>query len=386
MNWLNYEIKEEKVKQNYCDNNDEIPFIIFNFLHHSLIPFFVFSYDKLNQKKRLILFCFFNGKIKKSNIILYTTFCIVLLGFSVQNVNLKMVFAKKKLKIPACFSNLQYFLDNKEGNMAIQTHIQVQYTDISIMQMDIPAPFPLEQLMKISADDDNGNDLTRYLNIESNRVNYSVAGQYVVPVFLQANHQIINEVDVAVNVLPPAEANNVLPRIEKDTNDVYVEQTSQPHPYRIADFIKIKATDRNNQDVTRNLVLNMSQVDYSQAGDYIVIIKAPDDQGNIAISTFHLHVLTEEQVNEMENGDYDNEDYDEPNETQDNRLPQSNYAPPVPARQQQQTRARKRPKPKARNDDDDDDEHATYWVLIKKYWWVYIILGLVWFTCWDMFG
>ena len=88
----------------------------------------------------------------------------------------------------------------------------------------------------------------------------------------------------------------------------------------------------------------------------------------------------------MENGDYDNEDYDEPNETQDNRLPQSNYAPPVPARQQQQTRARKRPKPKARNDDDDDDEHATYWVLIKKYWWVYIILGLVWFTCWDMFG
>lgn len=340
----------------------------------------MFSYDKLNQKKRLILFCFFNGKIKKSNIILYTTFCIVLLGFSVQNVNLKMVFAKKKLKIPACFSNLQYFLDNKEGNMAIQTHIQVQYTDISIMQMDIPAPFPLEQLMKISADDDNGNDLTRYLNIESNRVNYSVAGQYVVPVFLQANHQIINEVDVAVNVLPPAEANNVLPRIEKDTNDVYVEQTSQPHPYRIADFIKIKATDRNNQDVTRNLVLNMSQVDYSQAGDYIVIIKAPDDQGNIAISTFHLHVLTEEQVNEMENGDYDNEDYDEPNETQ------SNYAPPVPARQQQQTRARKRPKPKARNDDDDDDEHATYWVLIKKYWWVYIILGLVWFTCWDMFG
>ena len=346
----------------------------------------MFSYGKLNQKKRLVLFCFFNGKIKKSNIILYTTFCIVLLGFSVQNVNLKMVFAKKKLKIPACFSNLQYFLDNKEGNMAIQTHIKVQYTDISIMQMDIPAPFPLEQLMKISADDDNGNDLTRYLNIESNRVNYSVAGQYVVPVFLQANHQIINEVDVAVNVLPPAEANNVLPRIEKDTNDVYVERTSQPHPYRIADFIKIKATDRNNQDVTRNLVLNMSQVDYSQAGDYIVIIKAPDDQGNIAISTFHLHVLTEEQVNEMENGDYDNEDYDEPNETQDNRLPQSNYAPPVPARQQQQTRARKRPKPKARNDDDDDDEHATYWVLIKKYWWVYIILGLVWFTCWDMFG
>lgn len=301
-----------------------------------------------------------------------------------------MVFAKKKLKILACFSNLQCFLDNKEGNMAIKTHIKVQYTDISIMQMDIPAPFPLEQLMKISADDDNGNDLTRYLNIESNRVNYSVAGQYVVPVFLQANHQIINEVDVAVNVLPPAEANNVLPRIEKDTNDVYVERTSQPHPYRIADFIKIKATDRNNQDVTRNLVLNMSQVDYRQAGDYIVIIKAPDDQGNIAISTFHLHVLTEEQVHEMENGDYDNEDYpedyDEPNETQENRPPQSNYAPPVPARQQQQTRARKRSKPKARDDDDDDDEHATYWVLIKKYWWVYIVLGLVLFTCWDMFG
>lgn len=254
--------------------------------------------------------------------------------------------------------------------MAIQTHIQVQFPEISIMQMNISAPFPLQQLIRITADDDNGNDLTNYLNIESNRINYNVPGTYTVPVFLQANHQIINEVDVIVHILAPTEAEKLLPRIEKDTDDVYVEQTDQPHPYRIADFIKIKATDRYNQDVTHNLILNMSQVDYAKAGNYIVIVKAPDSQGNIAISTFHLHVLTEEEVNEMENEDYSDDNY---NDVPDKQAP-SNY------------QANREPAVKTKDRYPDDDEHATYWILIKKYWWIYLVIGLIWFTCWDMFG
>lgn len=262
--------------------------------------------------------------------------------------------------------------------MPIQTHIEVQFKEISVMQMNLQAPFPLEQLMKIQAYDDNGNDLTRYLNIESNRVNYNVPGTYVVPVFLQANHQVINDVDVTVHVLAPNEAENVLPKIEKDTNDVYVEQTDLPHPYRIADFIKIKAVDRYNQDITHSLVLNMSQVDYKDAGDYIVIIKAPDDAGNIAISTFHLHVLTPEEADEMENGDYDDDEYDEPayDKPQASNLPQTSTA----------TRTRAKNKPAVKDDDDDDDSQATYWLLIKKYWWIYLVIGFIWFTCWDMFG
>lgn len=256
--------------------------------------------------------------------------------------------------------------------MPIQTHIDVQFTEISVMQMNINEPFPLQQLMRIRAYDDNGTDLTRYLNILSNRVNFQVPGTYDVPVFLQANNQVINQVDVVVHVLAPSAAANILPKITKDTSDIYVQQTNLPHPYKLVDFIKIKATDQNQRDITSHIVLNMAQVNYAQAGDYVVIIKAPDDQGNIAISTFHLHVLTEEQVDEMENGNY-------PDDT--------NTKQPVKARKNRKKLTKNEHKKKDVDvDEDDDDSHATYWLLIKKYWWIYIVLGILIFTAWDMFG
>lgn len=267
--------------------------------------------------------------------------------------------------------------------MALQTHIDVQFSEISIMQMNINYPFPLEQLMRIRAYDDNNTDLTKYLNILSNHINYRVPGDYTVPVFLQANNQIINQVEVLVHILSPDQASQVLPRIEKDTNDIYVQQTDLPHPYKLVDFITIRALDSQNNDITRNIVLNMSQVNYSHAGDYVVIIKAPDARGNIAISTFHLHVLTEEQVEQMENADED------PSYVADDEQAQlpTQYAPNSKTRRPPRNYVQPKKKNSvATDDDDDDDSHAKYWLIIKKYWWVYVILGIVIFTVWDMFG
>lgn len=180
--------------------------------------------------------------------------------------------------------------------------IFIQFPTLSLHSLKISQPFPLQDLMQITAEDYLGNDITSSLVIGNNEYNTAIPGTYHVPVSVIDSEGNAATTYVVVNILSNDQAKQTLPKIYKNVQDVYVEQTNIKNPYNLKDpsFIKITAIDQSGYDISRRVMLKTKRINYEVPGIYIALIIVIDGNGNLSLSSFKVHVLSQQQAYEME--------------------------------------------------------------------------------------
>lgn len=72
--------------------------------------------------------------------------------------------------------------------------------------------------------------------------------------------------------------------------------------YIIEDWVDIIATDSQGNDISDKVVYDAENVDFTEPGDYPVLVSVMDDQMNMASTSFTIHVLSEEDTKRYEAG------------------------------------------------------------------------------------
>lgn len=80
--------------------------------------------------------------------------------------------------------------------------------------------------------------------------------------------------------------------------EVYVERTDIPNPYKIEELVNIDATDyTGTKNLSNRVNIQLYDLNYKKIGVYPIAVSVMDDDGNLALSTFVIHVVQPETSN-----------------------------------------------------------------------------------------
>ena len=188
-----------------------------------------------------------------------------------------------------------------EPSIPRQPVIQMQFSQISLVKMNLPAPYPIEQLVGIRAIDSTGNLINpRQIQVDSGKVDFAKPGLYYVPISAwdNAGNQAIAQIKVRILDIPQAQ--QILPIIRISSQDVYIKRGTTTRP-NWSNLTQINAVDRDGNDITGSVTLKVGRINFNQLGTYVVLVKAIDRYGSISLSAIRVHIVDQEPMVSMTN-------------------------------------------------------------------------------------
>lgn len=179
--------------------------------------------------------------------------------------------------------------------------ILTEVTDLFVQQMNIPKPFPLQELINIQAVDWQNNNISNTLYVDNSVANFAVPNTYEIPITATDRTGNSTTVYVALHVLSRADAATRLPKVQVLNPDLYVYRTDQLNPYNLALHLKIRATDHYGQDIANRIIIMQNHVNFKISGTYIAIIQAMDTEGNLTLASCRVHVVNDNEIQQQPN-------------------------------------------------------------------------------------
>lgn len=138
----------------------------------------------------------------------------------------------------------------------------------------------LVELFGITATDKDGID---YINADTSRIDFSTPGRYSI-IFTAYDIYGMNSYEYNGII----EITDVLPTISTDSDEITIEIGSQVD---LATAFNITATEVTDGDLTAQVIIDDSQVDYNSVGSYQVQLSVTDNEGNTVTKTVTVTVI-----------------------------------------------------------------------------------------------
>lgn len=190
--------------------------------------------------------------------------------------------------------NVYYTLTDEEGNTTSFTGDLYLRSDAPDVTADTNIKVPegssytnqeLLDLFNVVADDKDGID---HIDVNTTQVDFNTPGRYTITftaydAFGQASEEFYSIIEVT----------DVLPTINSEDEITIVIGSDQT----VNDQLNIDATEITDGDLTSQVVVDDSQVNYEVEGDYQATLTVTDDEGNTISKTVTVHIIADETDN-----------------------------------------------------------------------------------------
>lgn len=145
----------------------------------------------------------------------------------------------------------------------------------------------LIELFNVTAEDADGID---YIKVDTSKIDFNTPGKYSI-IFTAYDIYGMNSVEYYAII----EVTDVLPTIETNSDEVNIVLGSGQ---TINDVLNIDATELVDNDLTSEVIIDDSQVNYDQEGSYEVVLTVSDNDGNTTSKTVTVNIVSDSTASE----------------------------------------------------------------------------------------
>lgn len=143
----------------------------------------------------------------------------------------------------------------------------------------------LLDLFNVTAEDNDGID---YIKVDTSKVDFNTPGRYSIiftayDIYGMKSNEYYSIIEVT----------DVIPTIETDSDEIDIVLGSGQ---TISDVLNIDASELEDNDLTSEVIIDDSQVNYNQEGSYQVILSVTDDEGNEVTKTVIVNIVEDSGV------------------------------------------------------------------------------------------
>ncbi|WOO88488.1 hypothetical protein R2F61_06035 [Mollicutes bacterium LVI A0078] len=174
-----------------------------------------------------------------------------------------------------------------EGDLYLRSDAPTLTVDAehSVEEQTVLTDEQLITLFNVTAEDTNGID---HIVVDTSAVDFNTPGRYSI-IFTAFDIYGMESREYYAII----EITDLLPTLETDSDEINIVLGSG---MTIEDVINIDASEITDNDLTNDVIIDDSQVDYDHEGSYQVYLTVSDDEGNVVNKTVTVNIVEESTV------------------------------------------------------------------------------------------